>query len=713
MIHATAPRRSSPQPDSNSTLGIPNILSLTELAKKERTMATSPPDGSEVGLATPDLHHASPARDVSQDKVTPASLSYDLLRLSLSIDPEPLSHSLEHFLSSIEDDNYQAPENVARARRSIEQHLRAILSRPQVLDELGVISELLEDSGDSPVSASQVMKYPNLVESSKAPSTSDLAANGFPGRTGPRYSNTVPHSWDQASVTSLQTFETALSSIGSYATAPSGLRVVPRFGHWTTLNTEEWLDRDNPLSYRMIALHSEDSSFEYLVNSIAGSCDESSAIIRAVIRKELLLLCDPFWNTSTLIDDPIGGLVSRLERVCNRFVATLDKDAFMEKAGQYIWEYTVKQPHLQEVVSKSLSTYQTFSSQWLHLLRTHDLILDPKEALDWSGRGQHVEYPLKDQGRIPLVLKGNLGFGASGIVDRVRCRRIDLARKTIRCIRRLTREEAVKEVSHLQQLQHRHIIRLVGTYMLNKNLSILMYPATEYSLDGVLDLVHEKLSRFQVSAIYRYALCSRLLRLIACLINAVAFIHAQNTKHMDIKPNNILVDFSTEDYSTKVYITDFGIARSYQSTEESFTDSPISYTRIYAAPEVAQQTIRGPPADIFSLGCVFAEILATLLSTEGDCQQEQLRQIRNGGTDNSYHANVTNVIGWYESLKDVQRLCLCHLGDQCYHRWAHILPKMLSIRPEDRPAALELKQHTQQFACGSCDDGPEPFKAAT
>lgn len=617
MIYATAPpRRSSPQPDGTSTSGTPHILRLTGLTTKERTMATSPPDGSGLELTTPDVPYPSPDVDVSRDKVKLASLSYDLLGLSISIDPESLSQSLEHLLSSIEDDDYQAPEHAARARRSTEGRSCAVLSRPQVANKLGIISELLKNPGDSHFSAPEFLKDLNLPKASREPSTSESTKNGISGRTVPRYPHIFPQNSDQISVTSLQTFETALSSTGSYATAPSGPRAVSHVGRWTASDTEEWIAEN-------------------------------------------------------------------------------------------------KQPRIQHVVRDIVSSHEPFSSQWLLLLILHNLILDPKEALDWSGRGQHVEYSPEEQESIPLVSKGNLGYGASGIVDRVRCRRIDLARKTIRCIRKPTREEAAKEVRHLQQLQHRHVVRLVGTYMLKKNLSILMYPATEYSLEGFLDMVHDKLSCLQVPDILRYSWCSRLLRLIACLINAIAFIHAQNTKHMDIKPSNILVDYSTKYFWAKVYITDFGIARSYQSREESFTDSPISYTRIYTAPEVVQQTTRGPPADIFSLGCVFVEILATLLSTEGDCQQEQLRQIREGGTDNSYQANITNVIGWFESVKADLELCLCHLGRQCYHQWAHILPGMLSIRPEDRPTAVELKQHTQDFACVLCDAGPEPFEAAT
>jgi serine/threonine protein kinase len=675
--------------------------------------------------STPDEPHPSPAPDVSQDKVTPASLSYDLLGLSLSMYPEPPTQSLKHLASWIDDADHEAPEHAARARRSVEGRKGATLSRLQVLDELGIIPGLLEDPSDYLISALEVMKNRDPVKSSIAFGTPDLKMNGFSVRTGPRQSKAIPHSWDQASVTSLQTFETALSSTGSYTTAPSAFSYFDRWTASNTEDTEEWLTQNRSLSISHSCLPPKDWHFDHLVRSIACTCGESSENVRATAtnaaKKELFVLRDPFWDTSTLVEDLIESLVSRLVRECGDFAVTLDKESFRQKARQFIGDYALQKPHLLEAVKKSLSVYKTFESQWLQLLKAHNLILDPKEALDWSGRGQHVEYSLEEQESIPLVSKGNLGFGASGIVDRVRCRRIDLARKTIRCIRKPTREEAAKEIRHLQELQHRHTVRLVGTYMLKKNLSILMYPATEYSLDGFLDVVYDDLSSSQVSTTSRYLWCTQLLQVIACLVNAVAFIHAQNTKHMDIKPNNILVDYSGGDSAPKVFITDFGIARSYQSTEESFTDSPISCTRIYKAPEVAQQTTRGPPADIFSLGCVFMEILATLLSTEGNCQQERLRQARSSGTDNSYQANIENVVGWYEGQKNSAAARLLrtnlvkqfHLDDDYNVNWEYLLPMMLSVSPERRPSAAELKKHTQHLACGSCDDGPEPFKAAT
>ena len=667
-------------------------------------MDTSISDDSGHGLATPDVPHPSPAPDESQDKVTPlitpALLSPELTRQFQSSQIDDFDLDVERILSSIEDGNYK-PRLGAPNRLSVEGRTGTVLFVLRGVEGLEIT---------------------DLGESLESLSTPDLTAKSFSG--GTPYPEYPPHNWDQASATSRQTFETALSSIGSYVTAPSDLWIVPHVGRWNSASNEERLTQMRASMF-----------CEPLLSSIVILNGGLSLNEQDAIRKELLPLCDPSWSSSTSVKSSLTGLASRIEQICSRYpVHGMEQNGriygvpfgtkvFTEKAEELILEFIAAQPRLQHLFRHILSTQEPFGSQWLQLLKAHSLILDPKEALDWSGRGQHVEYSPEEQESIPLVSKGNLGFGASGIVDRVRCRRIDLARKTIRCNRKPTREEAAKEVRHLQRLQHRHIVRLVGTYMLKKNLSILMYPATEYSLDGFLDVVYDDLSSPKIFTASRYFWCTRLLQIIACLVNAVAFIHAQNTKHMDIKPNNILVEYSGGDNAVKVFITDFGIARSYRSTEDSFTNSPISYTRIYTAPEVAQQATRGPPADIFSLGCVFMEILATLLSTEGNCQQERLRQVRGSGTDNSYQANIENVFRWYESQKSaaaarylresLKRRSILGDNPDVDVKLEYLLPMMLSVSPERRPSAAELKKYTRIFACTSCDNGPEPFKAAT
>lgn len=193
-------------------------------------------------------------------------------------------------------------------------------------------------------------------------------------------------------------------------------------------------------------------------------------------------------------------------------------------------------------------------------------------------------------------------------------------------------------------------------------------------------------------------------RFIGCLSSAINYLHDNNLKHMDIKPTNILVT------GTTVYIADFGIARAYDSPEESYTDTPVSFTRKYAAPEVISQSVRGFPADIFSLGCVFMEIVATSLITPEMNERERLSQIRKRVSESSYHANIEAVIQWYESIL---RYLVSQPWESVQQRgWAYLLSSMLKRDPEERPTASQLCMRTELLCCEDCDRGPESFVAS-
>jgi serine/threonine protein kinase len=91
-----------------------------------------------------------------------------------------------------------------------------------------------------------------------------------------------------------------------------------------------------------------------------------------------------------------------------------------------------------------------------------------------------------------------------------------------------------------------------------------------------------------------------------CLCSAVTYLHEQKCRHKDIKPGNILVHNGT------VLLTDFGIALDWSERGRDTTTGNVqSYTNAYAAPEVALAKPRNSSSDIWSLGCVFLDILVS------------------------------------------------------------------------------------------------------
>ncbi len=88
--------------------------------------------------------------------------------------------------------------------------------------------------------------------------------------------------------------------------------------------------------------------------------------------------------------------------------------------------------------------------------------------------------------------------------------------------------------------------------------------------------------------------------------DALSYAHTQGVVHRDIKPENILLSGS------HALVADFGIARAVsEGGARKLTQTGMSMgTPYYMAPEQASGEAVGPPADIYSLGCMLYEMLA-------------------------------------------------------------------------------------------------------
>lgn len=349
-------------------------------------------------------------------------------------------------------------------------------------------------------------------------------------------------------------------------------------------------------------------------------------------------------------------------------------------------------------------------SQQNHL-KANDQSLETLMEMDWSGRGQHVEYGQEEADTIPLHHELLLDRKRNTIVESVRCKRVRMVRKTLRCTKQtsLKREDVVREVQHMYRVQHSHIVRLVGTYAIGSEVSILTYPYAEWNLETFLQTtpIADDVD----------ARCESLLQFFTCLSKVLDYIHSFPLNHMDIKPKNLLVrDIRHSAINAsdpfKIYITDFAISRAFASSEEDM-EIPSSFSRPYAAMEVVLQDATGLPADVFSLGCVYAEMLATVLDCSLPLQKhshwEQLHSAR-GKTENGirpYYMAVDNVRNWVAGLYTVDQPEL-----EAVRKWTH---QMLDSDPEKRPAARQVANDPHlPFSCLNCSlcMGPEDFEAA-
>lgn len=375
----------------------------------------------------------------------------------------------------------------------------------------------------------------------------------------------------------------------------------------------------------------------------------------------------------------------------------------------------------------------TRTTEYYNLLKFKEIWpVDPDKEQNWSGRGEHVEFGKDERKHVDAILQVEelLGSTNTAIVQSVRCRRILLARKTVRCSRKVTPSMVMDEVAHLNRLRHAHIVRVIGSYTIGQEFSILIYPVAQYNLEIFMQEMLEdpSFTKERRQEILPY--------FFGCLSSALAYIHEQLFKHNDIKPKNILVRERkfTEDNSCSVhkdigytvYIADFGIARQYQSLEGSETDGPTSFTRKYAAPEVVDWQLRGQPADIFSLGCVMIEMVATMAGCADENRgirefagQDRLDLTKNDELllvlgrilkankdgDASYQANIQAMHTVLDVIDD--RFFLKAVRGWHYVTFtysAQIIREMTDIKPSARPTARWLVKTWASHRC--CGTGP-------
>ncbi|KAH0793321.1 CMGC family protein kinase [Histomonas meleagridis] len=98
---------------------------------------------------------------------------------------------------------------------------------------------------------------------------------------------------------------------------------------------------------------------------------------------------------------------------------------------------------------------------------------------------------------------------------------------------------------------------------------------------------------------------------------ALAYTHASGFVHCDIKPENILF---LPNSTTKIRLIDYGTACKIGEPHFNYIQS-----RYYRAPEVILGLQFGPPIDIWSVGCMIAELVKGTPMFQGENEVHQLQ----------------------------------------------------------------------------------------
>jgi serine/threonine protein kinase len=235
------------------------------------------------------------------------------------------------------------------------------------------------------------------------------------------------------------------------------------------------------------------------------------------------------------------------------------------------------------------------------------------------------DYENVDEEQLPYTHVKNLGHGHSGNVEEVRDKHTNktYARKTISIPHSKAKKgERTKvfqnEVKIIRGLKnHRHIVSVFATYVTKCYFGIVLQPVAsggdlERFLSEYWDAIHNS-NGSELSGKRIATMGAVLEEGFGCLATGLVFIYENKIRYKDIKPYNILV------HEGRMIYTDFGYSFNSTGFSRSTTvGRPSFLTPRYCAPEVLEHEDRNSRSDVFSLGCVFFDMLSALTRKHHD-----------------------------------------------------------------------------------------------
>ncbi|KAF3486720.1 hypothetical protein F2Q69_00054813 [Brassica cretica] len=173
------------------------------------------------------------------------------------------------------------------------------------------------------------------------------------------------------------------------------------------------------------------------------------------------------------------------------------------------------------------------------------------------------------------------------------------------------------------------------------------------------------------------------------LCKGMAFCHGHGVLHRDLKPHNLLMDRQ----KMTLKIADLGLARAFTLPMKKYTHEIL--TLWYRAPEVLLgATHYSTAVDMWSVGCIFAELVNKQAIFAGDSELQQLLSIfRLLGTPNEQvWPGVSKLKDWHE-YPQWKPLSLSTAVPNLDESGLDLLSKMLEYEPVKRISAKKAMEH--------------------
>lgn len=235
---------------------------------------------------------------------------------------------------------------------------------------------------------------------------------------------------------------------------------------------------------------------------------------------------------------------------------------------------------------------------------------------------------------------------------------------------------AIREISLLKELKHPNIVNLQDIVHSNEKLYL------------IFEYLNHDLKRHMQS--YEHAIPPKLVKHFTYqLLQGLHFCHSRRIIHRDLKPQNLLIDSTCN-----LKIGDFGLARAFGLPIKTYTHEVV--TLWYRAPEVLlgckQYSV---PIDIWSAGCIFAEVAQKKPLFIGDSEIDQLFKIFRvlGTPTEDNFPGVTGLSDYKPTFPKWNPVDLSSVVTELCDDGLDLLQRMLVYDPSRRISAKAALQH--------------------
>ncbi|KAG5349649.1 negative regulator of the PHO system, partial [Termitomyces sp. Mn162] len=243
-----------------------------------------------------------------------------------------------------------------------------------------------------------------------------------------------------------------------------------------------------------------------------------------------------------------------------------------------------------------------------------------------------------------------------------------------------TPSTAIREVSLMKELKHVNIVRLYDVMHSESKLT-LVFEYCEQDLKKYMDTVGDRGALDPVTVrSFMYQ-----------LLKGTAFCHENQVLHRDLKPQNLLINRKGE-----LKVGDFGLARAFGVPVNTFSNEVV--TLWYRAPDVLLGSrTYNTSIDLWSCGCIFAEMISGTPLFRGRDNQDQLLHIMRiiGTPTDAQFAKMAKDSPEIQ-IKQYQRYPKMNLQQvlpKATREAIDLLDKLLKFDPTERITAAEALAH--------------------